>query len=443
MRNDHSNRTFTIGLFVFLGLLIGVMAVNALDRGGMQYLFIAAIVLIIAVLIMVMRMYSTRQKSSDMEQEGGNKDTEVGFVVDTFHDLVSKLKEKEEELERLRASAEERAMSVEAYNENILQSVPSGVVTIDDHLKIKTINRSASEILGVIQHELIGKDFREVFKEPFRTLSLDDSTVWRSEYPYKTVDGRDIWLGISSSELKNSAGEKIGLIFIFTDLTDIKGLQAQVELKQRLSQLGEMSAGIAHELRNSMSVISGYAKLLGKKVEQSCVPAVDSIQSEVGTMDRIISELLAFAKPSVLNKEEIDLGNMIKDISGSLMSERQSVKISIDCDDGIYIKADKVLLRQAFSNLIINALEALGEGGAIDIAVRSSGEKVIAAFKDNGSGIPENILHKIFLPFYTTKEGGTGFGLALVQKIIVSHGGTIDVESVEGDGSIFKVTLPV
>jgi PAS domain S-box-containing protein len=276
MQDNSSIRVLVISLFVILGVMIGITFVQALEGNDIIYFLGAGALLIITVVVIFIRVYVVRQRKM-LRTKGGSKEaSEVGFVVDTFHDLVAKLKEKEQELEKLKTSAEEKAVRMEAYNENILQSVPSGVISVDNSMNIKSINQSAEYILGIDAKEKIGRKSDEVFIEPLTTLLSEDRIVSRAEYPYTTHDGRHIWLGITTSQLKNAAGEKIGLIFVFTDLTDIKALQSQVELKQRLSQLGEMSAGISHELRNSMSVISGYAKLLSKKVDASSKTTVET-----------------------------------------------------------------------------------------------------------------------------------------------------------------------
>ncbi len=442
MRDSSFIRGLVITLFAFLGLLVGILLVPAVEMNGIQYAFGVGALLIIAVFAVLIRVYIVKQRK--MLRTSGNKkeDSEVGFVVDTFHDLVAKLKEKEKELEKLRSFAEEKAIRMEAYNENILQSVPSGVISIDNFMRIKSINQSAERILGVDSKEVIARNFNEVFKEPLARVINDDKTVSRGEYPYVTKDKRHIWLGITTSQLKNTEGEKIGLIFVFTDLTDIKVLQSQVELKQRLSQIGEMSAGISHELRNSMSVISGYAKLLSKRVESSDKATVDAILAEISNMDKIISELLAFAKPTVLNMGQVDLTEIIKESTAYAVSDNNTIKVSINDVNPVFIKADEVLLRQALTNLFINAVEAMPEGGNIGIELSYLHNKAEITVQDTGLGIPEDLIQKIFLPFYTTKEEGIGLGLALVQKIIVSHGGSIEVDSKVGEGTTFRIILP-
>ncbi len=439
---DNLLRTLILFLFAFIGMLTGALAIPYLEKAGIELTLGATVSLSIAVILPLLLAYLFKQRKTLKAQVREKERTEAGFVVNTLHELLKKLKEKEKELEKLKTFAEERAVSIEAYNENVLQSVPSGVISVDTELKIKSMNQAAEHILGVNAKRAIGNNFADMFHEPLTTLMKEHRTVSRVEYPYVTGDKRHIWLGITTSELRNTAGEKIGFIFVFTDLSDIKALQTQVELKERLSQLGEMSAGISHELRNSMSVISGYAKLLGRKVDEASRPTVDAVMEEVKNMDRIISELLAFAKPTVLNMENVDLHELIKDVAAAAIGNNEAVRVSINSDNPVSIRADAVLLRQALSNLIINAGEAMPNGGSISIGLKKVQNKAEISIRDSGCGIPDDIRQKIFLPFYTTKPQGIGFGLALVQKIVVSHGGSIEVESREGKGSLFTITLP-
>lgn len=429
-------------VFIFMGLIVGVLLVPGLAGEGSLFFIGAGTFSLIILLAVAARIYIMRQKRMMNASKGAEEGSEIGFVVDTFHDLVGKLKEKEKELEKLKAFAEEKASRIEAYNENVLQSVPSGVISIDNSMKIRSINLAARQILGIEAKEAVDRVCTDVLNEPLAAFIREGGNVFREEFSYATNDGRQIWLGVSNSALKNSADEKIGMIYVFSDLTDIKVLQEQVELKQRLSQLGEMSAGIAHELRNSMSVISGYAKILGRKVDDSGKATVDSIISEVQSMDRIISELLAFAKPADLNISEVNLNDLIEHAAHSLTLDTKT-EVSVRAESIISIRADELLLKQALSNIITNAKEAMPNGGRIDINLIGVSNKAEIRIRDTGCGISEDVRKKIFLPFYTTKEEGIGFGLALVQKIVVSHGGNIDVESKTGEGTMFTLTLPI
>jgi len=432
----------TVIFFLLIGMIMGIILRPFFEKIRSDILLGIVVLLSIVLTYALVRVFISRHRKTLKKPDAPKSESQVGFVVDTFHDVVGRLKEKELELEKLKTSAEEKAGRAEAYNENILQSVPSGVISIDNDLRIRSINHSAEYILGINSSDTIGKQFSNVFKEPLSSIINEKQPLARNEYQYVTSDNRHIWLGITSSELLNGEGVKIGYTFVFSDLTDIKSLQVQVELKHRLSQLGEMSAGISHELRNSMSVISGYATLLGKKVEDTNKSTVESITSEISHMDQIISELLAFAKPSVLNREDIDLNNLIEKTISSINVDTKDIEVSIRADSPISIKADGLLLRQALSNLLINATESMSGQGKIDITLKQLQNKAEITVRDTGSGIPEDIRQKIFLPFFSTKQDGTGFGLALVQKIIVSHSGSIEVDSRE-EGTTFRVVLPL
>ena len=377
-----------------------------------------------------------------MERKDGSK---VGFVVDTFHDMVSALKDKERDLEILRQKAEDRALAIEGYNENILQSVPSGVMSFDENLKIMKVNQAAGKILEVKEGTVIGKQHTEILGSPITDLLNEKKFIERGEMSYITSSGKRIWLGMTLSPLRDRDGKTIGQILVFTDLTHLKAVESQMELRARLSSLGELSAGIAHELRNPMAVIAGYTKLLSKKGEKSLQPIIENISKEIAVMDRIISDFLSFAKPAELTMTDIDLNAMIEKCTTAIRDEKSDITVRLNIDGRPTIKGDEVFLRQAFINIIQNAVEAMPQGGELTIEIVPSDDTERGfdiVISDTGHGISKDIVDKIFLPFFTTKERGTGLGLAIVHKIVVSHGGTISVESSD-KGTMFRMRLPV
>jgi PAS domain S-box-containing protein len=404
-------------------------------------IFLYSVIFLIAAIVcfylfrILMRSYKVKKS---LEQKDSSK---VGFVVDTFHDLVSQLKEKERELEVLRTKAEDRATAIEGYNENILQSVPSGVISFDEEMRITKINRAAEKILEIKGERIVGKNQREVLNRPITDFLSDRKTIERGEISYTTSSGRRIWLGLTLSPLEDKEGAKIGQILIFTDLTHLKAIESQIELRDRLSSLGEISAGIAHELRNPMAVIAGYTKLMSRKVDSSLKPTADAISKEIAVMDRIISDFLSFAKPAELSMADIDLKKLVEDCATSVLAERDDIVLAIDMEVLPVIRGDEVLLRQAFINLIQNSAEAMPQGGSLTIKA-SKGDFIDILVSDTGHGISEDVKDKIFLPFYTTKEKGTGLGLAIVQKIMVSHGGNISIDTSE-KGTTFRIKLPL
>ncbi len=395
----------------------------------------AAVMLLLFVRALV-RLSKTKTGLSERDS------STVGFVVDTFHDLVSRLKDKERELEELRKRAEDRATAIEGYNENILQSVQSGVISFDEELRLTKINLAAARILELKGETVIGKPYAEVLSRPLSDVVGAKKPVERGETSYTTPSGKRLRLGLALSPLRDGEGKTIGQLLIFSDLTHLRAIEAQIALRDKLSSLGEISAGIAHELRNPMAVIAGYTKLLAKRVEESLRPTVDAISKEIAVMDRIISDFLSFARPLELSLSAIDLKTVVNECVAAALSKRDMITVQVGIDELPPLRADEVLMRQALLNLIENALESMPRGGTLAIhASLADGGAVEIAVSDTGYGISEDLRDKIFMPFFTTKEKGTGLGLAIVHKIVVSHGGTIQVES-SGMGTTFRLRLP-
>ena len=408
-----------------------------------QIIFFYSLIVIVAgvILLFFFRLLIRFPRAKKNREEKDS--SEVGFVVDTFHELVSQLKEKERELEVLRKQAEDRATAIEGYNENILQSVQSGVVSLDEEMKITKINLAAAKILEVKKESVIGQYHTEVLNIPITDFLQNKKVIERGEIGYVTPSGKRIWLGLTLSPLRNSGGSTIGQILIFTDLTHLKAIESQMELRNKLSSLGEISAGIAHELRNPMGVIAGYTKLLSKKADESLRPTVDAISREIVVMNRIISDFLSFARPVELTLADIDLKAIIEYCVMATAEKRNDVDLQLSIDNLPIIQGDEVLMRQAFINLLQNSLDAMPQGGKLTIvASLSSTDFLDITVSDTGHGISENVKDKIFLPFFTTKEKGTGLGLAIVHKIVISHGGTIHADSSD-KGTAFRLRFPV
>jgi signal transduction histidine kinase len=205
-----------------------------------------------------------------------------------------------------------------------------------------------------------------------------------------------------------------------------------------------MSAGIAHELRNPMAVISGYLSLLAKKTGPADHGLIRKIADEISGMNRIIADLLAFARPASLNKAAVDVKALLEGCLASVLKASPTgPRIDATTKLGaIEASVDEVLLRQAFTNLIQNAVEAMPEGGSILLEAARKNNELVIVIKDTGAGISPDLIKKIFLPFFTTKDAGVGMGLALAHKIIASHGGRIEVESRVGQGTTFTVIIP-
>ncbi len=395
-----------------------------------------------ALLVSSVRRY---RRELGLEKEKRKKTEDVSFIIGAFQDVTRQLKEKEKELERLRSLAEQRAENVESYTENVLQCVTNGVITFDGDGLAATANRAAGEMLGT--GRLTGRSCGAIFGDgdicrAVRQTLETQQPLSRLEAAFDR-NGERTWLGFNTAVLTDRQGKALGVILSFSDLTEVKRLQEQMELKERLTALGEMSAGIAHELRNPMAVISGYLNLLAKKQDEAGQAIIRDMTAEISGMNRIIGDLLAFARPAALNRVKVDMKEIVEGCLSNLpQSPGREAKISAVVNlDAAEVTADEGLMRQALSNLFQNAAEAMPDGGTLTVEARS-GREFSLVIRDTGVGIPRDAVKKIFLPFFTTKDRGVGMGLALAHKIVTSHGGRIEVESEEGKGTTFTVTLP-
>jgi len=389
---------------------------------------------------------------------------DIGFVVSTFQQATDALRQKEAELSRLYAAERTRAETLERYQQAILGSLSSAVISFKPDLRIAVFNKTAGQIFGIDPAEAIGKSCVEVFGEGAEITAVAEEALRagrifsRLELAVRRRDGAVRRVGLSSSLLKDADGALVGLALMLTDLTEILQFQEQAAMRDSLAALGQMSAGIAHELRNSLGVIAGYAKLL-----QRTLPADDAsrtylqeILSEITLLEATLRDFLAFARPAQFARVPVPVGGLIGE---TLEGFRQAlgdgkVKPRIDLpQEALVVLGDANALRQALGNLIRNAIEAMPNGGELAVRARGRtferGEPAAAqpavveiVVEDTGPGIPQDDLGRIFTPFFTRKAGGTGLGLALVQKTVVALGGGVSVENREGGGARFTIRLP-
>jgi two-component system sensor histidine kinase PilS (NtrC family) len=404
---------------------------------------------VLAVAAMLFRRWGRSSSAPSGRDEG-----RAGFVMQTFQEVLRQLKDKEAELEHLRARAVARAEDVESYHQNILRSIASGVITCDPTGRITTFNAAAERILGCEAARIVGRTCHEVFGSdgPITEMvrrSVDTLTpISRQEWRFARGHDR-VSVGFSSAILRDRSGGLIGAALVFTDLTEIKRLEEQVEAERRLAVLGEMSAAIAHEFRNSMGTIHGWAKLLSKRVDADATarPMVDAIGRELGVMQRLIDDLLAFGRRMEPQCQRIDLGVLVSE-GVTAPPDRPDVRIDTvwDPQAPAAVEWDPTLMRQVLRNLVQNAIEAMPDGGLLRLAIAPSHTvpaQVELVVSDTGIGIPSEHRDRIFDPFFTLKARGHGLGLALVRKIVIAHGGRITVQSTEGAGTTFRLTIPV
>jgi len=362
--------------------------------------------------------------------------------------------------------------TLEALNENIIQSINSGLLTLDTGGHIITLNKAAEQITGYSQAQIYKRHVTEIFGDSILPYHIagnqtNSSIPVRFEASFTKADGRVLQLGISSSILKDGTGQEIGNILAFQDLTLLKEMEEYVKRMDRLAAIGRLAAGIAHEVRNPLASIRGSVQVLQKNLHlsDSDKRLMDIVLRESDNLNGLISNFLQFARPNTQKKEPIQFKTLVEEtlqLFHNSAEFRGNITISHNISEEICFKADPQQFKQVIWNLLINAAQAINDDhGEITLTAHytaggltaarefnaaapgaSSKTRVEIIVRDSGCGIGESEQDKIFEPFYTTKERGTGLGLSIVYRIIEELGGTISVDSSTGHGASFIICIP-
>lgn len=338
------------------------------------------------------------------------------------------------------------------FNDSILQNMSNGLMTIDMEGSIVYFNAAAEAILGYRVQEVQGQLVKDIFKG-FGTLLSKTLQTGRNlvfhETEVSTKAGINTPVEVSTSLLRDDADEMVGIILIFADLTERKKMEEQIRRADRLATLGQLAAGIAHEIRNPLAGISGAIQILRDDILGNYPnrEILDEIIERINTLNTAISNFLRFARPAPLQLSPTDINEVVQSVLFliSKQAETQGVNIVVECDNSLpIVMADSEQLQQMVLNMALNALQAIGErnGRVLFKTYRVNALKqVVIKISDTGIGISAEELEQIFDPYFTTKIEGTGLGLSIAQRIIEEHGGSISVESEVGKGTTFKVSL--
>ncbi len=350
---------------------------------------------------------------------------------------------KELQKEVTRVAAEE--IELRKYSEKIINSVTSGVIAVSSDGMITTINPEAARSLGIKSEYSIGKDIREIrglesLWQKMEQCIKNDTSIKRDEIIVNTDKKKNIPLGFSMSSISGAKDRFSGCVMIFKDLSGIRELEHKLKRAERLSYLGKMASWVAHEIRNPLTAIDGFAQLLENTDEKE---KIDLFTSEIhkGTqrINYIIDDILAFARAKrKIAHVPIDLKEMMSSITKSIID----TKIEIDSVRSPIVEGDAESIRRLFVNLINNSVEAMRDNGVLKITIVDSEEFITTEIIDNGEGISVDDAKNIFEPFFTTKQRGTGLGLSIVKKIVDEHKGKIEIDSKQGVGTKVKVALP-
>ena len=357
---------------------------------------------------------------------------------------------------QLYESLEAKALEYETlkdFSENIIESINAGVIAFDLEQRIETWNSEMEKLYGLPRAEAVGKKLETFFppdllaelpqaSEPGRTLSL-------YKFRLTTLDGRERIVNLSTGPLVGKGDEVIGRLLIIHDLTERVNLEDQLMQAEKLSSIGLLAAGVAHEVNTPLAVIASQAQMLLRQVppDNAQAATLEKIVKQAFRASEIVNHLLKFSRVSGSELAELDLNKVIRETVSLLDPMLRAAKISLNTElepllppvSGNYGK-----LQQVFMNLIMNAHDALPQGGEITLATGVKNSAIYVEVADNGVGIPPDQLSKIYDPFFTTKASsrGTGLGLSVTYGIIREHSGKIQVESAVGQGTSFRLEFP-
>jgi two-component system, NtrC family, sensor histidine kinase PilS len=341
-----------------------------------------------------------------------------------------------------------------AFNEHVIDSLLSGLATLHDDGRIRTFNRAASLITGVPSPQAVGRDVGDVLQLPPDVRSslpgLADAQSLRVDVEYRHDSGRRLDVGLTATRLAFPDGRR-GHLIAFQDVTNVRRLEREARLRQRLAAVGEMAAGIAHEIRNPLAAMSGSIQVLRQELSLTDEQAqlMDIVLRESERLNDTIRSFLAYAGPQRSTATRLDLATIVRDTALLLRNSaeaREGHVIHVTVPPGpVWYEADENHIRQILWNLATNGLRAMAAGGTLELSVEAPDAEagdVVLAVRDEGRGIPAEDMDGIFQPFRSSFEKGTGLGLAIVHRIVSDYNGSVQVTSTVGEGTTVSVRMP-
>jgi signal transduction histidine kinase len=350
---------------------------------------------------------------------------EASYLIETFRNSIARLKEQEAELKALHEKEKTRADDLQTISATLTRSLNSGLIVIGPDDRIVEMNAAARAILSI--DPKTSAAFTEV---------LEGALARREALTRREIEIPPVTIGLTTVPLYSESRRFLGTLALFTDLSQVRRLESRVREMQTLADLGEISAGIAHEFRNSLSTILGLLKLAGRTQPSAEVEAkLNAAVAEANQLSRAVDSLLQFARPMHPEREPVDLHALLGQLTNQIRELHPDVRIEVQ-GEPVVIRGDTSLLSRAFDNILRNAVEAEAkEPILVDIA---GGAHPSVRVTDRGPGVSEEEAAKVFLPFYSTKASGTGIGLPLARKIVLLHGGTLRFESRPGVGTTVR-----
>ncbi len=346
-------------------------------------------------------------------------------------------------------SARAAVRDMESYTRHVVESLPDALVTLDGEDRVVSMNARAEELFGVPGAAAAGRPFGDLAGD---TACDIEPWVRRGEAfadrpaECRGPDGEPIPVKVSAAPLTDPEGRRTGTVLLIRDVRELRSVEEQLERSRRLAALGRMAAGLAHEIRNPLGTLRGFAQYLGARGagEARAAEYAGLMVTEIDRLDRLIGALLQFARPRDPEVRDLALAPLAERTAALVRADVEAAGLSlrVEVPDGLEVRADPDLLTQVLLNLAQNAVAATDPGGEVAIAARTGDGWVGIAVDDTGRGLTREERGHMFDPFYTTRRTGTGLGLAVVHQIVEQHGGRIEVESIQGRGTRITVWLP-
>jgi nitrogen fixation/metabolism regulation signal transduction histidine kinase len=377
------------------------------------------------------------------------------------------------ELGALAHAFNEMAKRLQSHNEYILESMSNGLLVVDLGGIITTFNKAASRILEIPQKKVVGESFETAFSKYPVFLAAIHGLLREKHHLAGTEihlsDDPPKILRLRSAPLLGADSQELGVELLFTDETQVRKLEAQIKTAEKMATIGELAAGIAHEIRNPLGAMKGFTEILQKRMgdRPDAQEIVADIASEIEILNKIVTNFLVFAKPTSVESQETELGDAVRSVLPWIEKEAEQKKVGISFkrNAAVHLRLDTEQFRRAVLNIALNAVQASPPGGKVTLEISGLSRRELVPFlsergltgmippqgenawaclevKDEGSGLAPENLEKIFTPFFTTKTEGFGLGLPITRKILESHGGFVGAANRRERGALFLVLLP-
>ncbi|WZL74046.1 ATP-binding protein [Clostridiaceae bacterium 35-E11] len=366
--------------------------------------------------------------------------TVTGFLVESD---FKKKKMLEQQIKKL--------TDLENYTQNILDSITNVFIAVDRNLMIQSMNKEGKELFE-LDKGFVGKDLSSLFVEYenvekiLHNVLKYNKSVFNVETKCFSKEGKGIYVKLFAYPLRSIRDKVEGIVIVLEDISEIRELENQVRRAEKLSAVGELASGIAHEIRNPLGIIKTISQTIYEDLEnEELEEGLEIIIHEIDRANSVIQSLLNFAKPNVYERKFQSINGLLRDILliTKKYAQQNHVEMNYELQEDVNLLIDSEALKQAFINIIFNAVQAMPKRGNLHVCLSKEKDWAKITFEDNGVGIPQEKIEKVLEPFYTTKDTGTGLGLSITHRIIEEHRGYLEIDSVVGKGTKIHVYLPI